>query len=204
MTNHSSSPTPSRRRWSRERVLAEICARHQANRPLNAQALTHEDPSLLAAGRRYFGSWPKALTAAGIAVQVRAASSARHHRGYWTRERIAQEIRRHAAAGHPLHAHAMQQDHNQLVSAATYHYGSWRQALQAAGFNPEALRGARRHSCESVAAEIQRLMSEGADLRDCAVRRHYRPLYWAAQKYFGSWRTALDKARQTADPHTTS
>lgn len=157
-----------------------------------------EDPSLLGAGRRYFGSWPAALNAAGIPPQTRACSDRRHQRGYWNRESIAQAIRRHAEEGHPLHAHAMQKRDNSLVCAATYHFGSWSEALRHAGFDPDAIRGARRYTSESIIAEILTLIRAQADLRDSAVRRYHRPLYWAAQKYFGSWRRALGKAQTMA------
>lgn len=92
----------------------------------------------------------------------------------------------------------MQKRHNSLVSAATYHFGSWSEALRHAGFDPDTVRGARRHSSESIIAEILILIGAQADLRDSAVRRHHRPLYWAAQKYFGSWRKALEEAQSVA------
>lgn len=186
------------------RVLEAIRARDAQQQALTPKSLIQEDPSLLGAGRRYFGSWPAALKAAGILERRRATSSKRHQRGYWTRERIAQEIRRHAHEGHALHAHAMQKRHNALVSAATYHFGSWSEALRQAGFNPDAVRGARRHTCQSIIEDIAALAREGADLRDSAVRRNHRPLYWAAQKYFGSWRKALEEAQAVPQSESNS
>ncbi len=195
ITQTSSRPRP---KWSPDRVLDAIQARVQQNLPLNPQALASEDPRLLAAGRRYFQSWPRALAAAGIPAESTRPCGRRHGRGYWTRERIIQKILEHAEAGNRLHAHAMQTHDNRLLSAATYHFGSWAQALEAAGYDAESIRASRRHSCESVVAEIRSLIEGKADLRDCAIRKSHRPLYWAAQKYFGSWKQALNQARLSA------
>ncbi len=187
--------TRKRRTWSRNLVVDAIQYRHVHGMGLNPQMLQSEDASLLAAGRRYFGSWPKALKAAKV-PPVRRLSSRRHQRGYWNRELLIGEIRRHAELGHPLYAHAMQALDNCLVSAATYHFGSWAQALTAAGFDAETIRANRRHSPETVVEEIQELMNEQGEVTDVVIRRHYRSLYWAARKYFGSWRNAVSAARQ--------
>lgn len=185
-----------RRSWSRDLIIETIRHRFSQGDALNPQLLQGEDPSLLAAGRRYFGSWPNALRASRV-PPVRRLASRRHFRGYWTRELLIAEIRRHAAQGHHLYAHAMQQTDNCLVSAATYHFGSWAEALTQAGYDAEAIRANQRHTADSVAAEIRRLLIEDGKIDDAAVRTHNRTLYWAARKYFGSWRNAVVFARQT-------
>nr|WP_243239694.1 hypothetical protein [Sulfobacillus harzensis] len=118
-----------------------------------------------------------------------------HRRGYWTNDLLLQEIRRHAANGDPLYAHAMQAIDNCLVSAATYHFGSWADALEAAGFDPDAIRATRRHTAASVMEEIQRLLRSGAEVGDTVVRRHDYTLYRAAQKFFGTWQKAVEASR---------
>ncbi len=179
-----------RHSWSRQLVIQAIQARHRQGLALNPQALEAEDSSLLAAGRRYFGSWPKALKAAHV-PPVRRAATLRHGRGYWSREILITEIRRHAEQGDPLYAHAMQKIDNRLVSAATYHFGSWAQALAAAGFDPDAIRANHRYTPDAVLSEIRQLLGGGSDVRDTVARRDYRSLYWAARKYFGGWRSAV-------------
>ncbi|MCY0879930.1 MAG: hypothetical protein OWU84_13450 [Firmicutes bacterium] len=183
-----------RRSWNRNLVIETIQYRHQHNLPLNPQRLQLDDPSLLAAGRRYFGSWPKALKAAKV-PPVRRLTQSRHRRGYWTPELLISEIRRHAEKGDPLYAHAMQKIDNCLVSAATYHFGSWAEALTAAGFDANAIRANRRYTEEGVLQEIQALLDRKEDLRDLAARRQHRSLYWAARKFYGTWRTAVNLAR---------
>ena len=192
-----------RRSWTRDLVIRTIQDRQRQGLALNPQLLQQEDTSLLAAGRRYFGSWPKALRAANV-PPIRRMASKRHHRGYWTRELLTAEIRRHAAMGHPLYAHAMQQLDNCLVSAATYHFGSWSNALEQSGFDPDSIRANRRHSPHSVAQEIQHLLIEQADIDDAVVRTHYRTLYWAARKYFGTWHNAVAFTQEALMAHGSS
>ena len=52
--------------WSRERIVAELSARHKEGRPLSSKAAQGENPSLFCAARRRFGSWDGALEAAGL------------------------------------------------------------------------------------------------------------------------------------------
>lgn len=193
MKNLNSLDEP-RKHWSKERIILLIRTRYDNGWALNPQALAQEDASLLAAGRRYFGNWNCALRAAEVPEANGRAGCKRHDRGYWTRERIIEEIRRSAQSGHSLHAHAMQKMNNRLVSAATYYFGSWAEALSQAGFDANNIRAVQRHSYDSVMAAIRRLAEENADLRDSAIRRTHRPLYWAAQKYCGGWRNAVASA----------
>lgn len=134
---------PTRQVWTAQRVIEKIQERHQAGQPVNVQRVHCEDSPLLAAGRRYFGSWTAALRAAKVPIPPRRHHR-RHPRGHWTRERLIQSIQHHAKAGDPLHAHAMQKRNNSLISAATYHFGSWREALRHAGLDPDEIRGGHR------------------------------------------------------------
>ncbi len=193
-TSVSTRNRQERQTWSPARVIQAIQARHRAGLPVNPQCLHRDDSRLLAAGRRYFGSWSAALKAAHVPVPRRNIHK-RHPRGHWTRERLIHAITHHAREGDPLHAHAMQRLNNRLVSAATYHFGSWAEALRQAGFDADAIRATRRHSPDTVLEEIRLMMARGADLRDSAMRRHNRSLYNAAQTHFGSWRKAVGAAQ---------
>lgn len=188
--------SPPRQQWSSERIVSAIRSRYYGGHPINAQTLEEQDPKLLAAGRRYFGTWSNAVEAAGVPCAGARSGNSRHGRGYWTRELIIEQIREEARLGHPLHAHAVQRRANRLVSAATYHFGSWAEALRHAGYDAENIRAVHRHSRESIVSEILQLMVLGEDLRDCKARQNHRRLYWAAQKYFGSWRSAVVAAAE--------
>jgi hypothetical protein len=57
---------PTRKQWSRDRVLAEIRQRHARGGGMNTTAVFREDPPLAGAGTRLFGTWRAAVAAAGI------------------------------------------------------------------------------------------------------------------------------------------
>jgi hypothetical protein len=55
-----------RRSPNKERIIDEIRAMRRANLPLNAHYVLKHRPKLLSAAIRQFGSWTKALIAAGV------------------------------------------------------------------------------------------------------------------------------------------
>lgn len=182
--------TPRRRRaWSNALIIEEIQWRHQKGLALNPQALQQEDSALLAAGRRHFGSWSEAVKAAHVTPLGRRWTMI-HRRGYWTCERILAHIHEYARSGQPLYAHAMQALDNCLVSAATYHFGSWAKALQAAGYDPEKLRGNRRWTRERVVNTILQFPLDDFPSPSMVRHDHYA-LFQASERLFGSWENAV-------------
>lgn len=191
----SSGPAHSRHQWSCQEIIEKVRWRHQTGRPLNAQAVARDDSALLAAARRYFGHWNRCLEASGIDPASCRPRRIRRPPGYWTRERIVASIRHYAEQDHPLHAHYMQQTDNALLAAATYHFGSWAEALEAAGLDPQQIRRTTPRSAEQIIEAIQAIAaSDRSQLRDSVARRHHRALYGAAQTYFGSWAVAVTQA----------
>ena len=65
------------RQWSREGVLRAVCHRHARGQALNVAALEPGETALLTAARRRFGSWERALAAAGL--NERTVSTSSHH-----------------------------------------------------------------------------------------------------------------------------
>jgi hypothetical protein len=92
-------PVP-RKQWTKGVVLAEIRARAQQDAPLTVDA----NPNLAAAARKRFGSWRRALTAAGCSPMPPS--------------RELTNLRRIDSG---------------LQAAGRKHFGSWRKALAAAG-----------------------------------------------------------------------
>ena len=67
---------PTRKQWSRDRVLAEIRERHARGGSMSSTAVFREDPPLAGAGTRLFGTWRAAVAAAGL----RQRKARRHSR----------------------------------------------------------------------------------------------------------------------------
>src|SRR5262249_44658016 len=54
------------RNWDKSSIAAELKSMHRDGEAMNSGALQHDDPGLHAAAVRHFGSYEKALKAAGI------------------------------------------------------------------------------------------------------------------------------------------
>jgi len=124
-------------RWNRKRIVARIRELHAQGYDLNWRAVSQEvDPPLAAAALRAngFESWREAIAAAGLDIDEIARYK------YWTPERVVREIKAYHKAGQPLSSKAMQETDQSLFCAARRRFGSWDEALVAAGFEVSAIR----------------------------------------------------------------
>lgn len=115
---------PRRRLWPRQRVLEAIQDGHI--RGLKASCPGFGNQALAAAAQRRFGSWRAAVLAAGLQPRKPMLS--------WTPERVLAEIRRWPAKGRSLTR--VWAEYPELVSAAHRCFGTWHQAIRAAGLTP--------------------------------------------------------------------
>jgi hypothetical protein len=112
-----------------ERVKREIKSifRPDAEKPVN---IAKSYSSLYVKACKTFGSWRKALEACGIDYE-----SSRNNRK-WTRERIIGEINKLRNEGVCLRPSVLRKNGmTTLVSAAEYHFGSWRRAVEHCGLD---------------------------------------------------------------------
>ncbi len=101
---------------------------------------------------------------------------------------VLDELHRRAAAGHPLNSGANRGDW--LYAAAVRFFGSWSAAVDAAGFDPDAVRQAGLSSDETL-RRIRRLAeAEGDGLRS----RNHSLVASGAMRHFGGWEAALAAA----------
>lgn len=114
------------RRWDRRAILRGIrtLARHGGR--VHFSAVWDARPELYWTAQRLFGSWRRALAAAGI-------PRSRWTRERWTRERVVRNIRRLRRAGRPVTFGGVWPRHRSLYWAAQRTWGSWQRALRAAG-----------------------------------------------------------------------
>ena len=120
-------------------VLRETRRRHAAGLPLNHSAMTRgpaADPPLLLGGYRHFGTWPRTLRAAGLdpdALRRRTGPP----RKYPDPPAVLREIRRRRKTGRTLKSSVLRQPGGDktLVTWGVRHFGSWKQAVRAAGLD---------------------------------------------------------------------
>ncbi len=133
----------SRIKQDKEQVISEIQRLYREGRIDELSGAWRHHLSLFRKARHRFGSWRKAIEAAGLNYDEIV------QRRKWTREKILAEIRRLFNEGKDLSITAMQKNYSTLVAIAQspYYFGSWRAAIEAAGFDYELIkrqRGRRR------------------------------------------------------------
>jgi len=166
---------------SKQDVIAEIRRRADAGHPLNSGA--NRGDWLYAQAVKQFGSW-------GVAVEAAGFSYADIKTRPMTRQEVIAELKELGKNGEPLRS----AEHRKLHRGAVRHFGTWRDALLAAGVDPDMGRKWTRASVlRSLRAEVEVGRPMGAN----AMRRRDENLYMAARRCFGTWAAACEAV--TAD-----
>jgi hypothetical protein len=176
--------------WPPSRILASIRSLARRTRPLQPAEVKRRYEPLVTAARRHFGSWPKAVVAAGVDPEkLRRVSR-------WTKQRIIEAILTRALRGKRLNSSAVRPQ--SLVEAGTRVFNSWESALEAAGIDPgqasrrPPIRGSRaRWSEEEILLAVRTRLRENKKMNAAAVEENDGPLYRLAKRRYGSWRGAL-------------
>jgi len=118
----------------------------------------------------------------------------------WSREKIMEDIRALAAAGHSLSTRSMAELGYSGMVTTSYkpeYFGSWRNAIIEAGLDPKVVcRRKRKWTQERILQRIQELHAAGEDLSHSAAKRNHQYLVVVAisDRFFGSWREAVRAA----------
>jgi len=170
-----------RRPWTRDEIIDLIRSRAAAGLPVasyNVEPLSAE-----IASRRLFGSWKKALRAAGV-----PNPSAEFP--IWTKVTVVEGILMRQQSDEPLHCLAAARQAPRLYDAARRLFGSWREALREAGIEPETTRRKRRpYTKAEIVAHLKSHVKAGRE----GYRAGFHPesIVKAARRLFGSWDRAL-------------
>lgn len=193
------------KRYDRASVATELKRLQRERIDVSPTFLRKHYPGLYAAGRRFFGSTMEVYKAAGISQD----DSFRYkEKGYWSRERVIDEIKRLEREKHRLDIAGLRNQIGKkrmgmLVHESSRHFGGWYPALEAAGVNSSRWRKLRPSGYwtkETVIHEIRDMYSNNEDLSYLAVRkRRQSALETAATKIFGGWYAALVAAEIPED-----
>ena len=111
-------------KWSKETVINQICNLDFAS----AKQIQKKRGDLYGAAIRLFGSWKTAVEAAGLDYSlIRKKKSS----GFWTEKTVVEGIKT-LSQKHSAFARKTKPD---LYGAALRIFGSWGEAVQAAGFD---------------------------------------------------------------------
>lgn len=117
----------------------------------------------------------------------------------WTRKTILQEIRTLHAGGEELNYEGADQNHPQLMRAASWHFGTWQRAVETAGIDYSEVSKYIRWTREMVILRIRELHARGSDLSWSVISSHEGDPALAAAAVrvnlgFGTWHDAVTQA----------
>jgi hypothetical protein len=161
------------RPYGKREWIAAIKKIHKNGGSIGAAHLQHKNQNLYQLGVWIFGDWDKALRAAGV-----DPDTARIRR-FWDKEKIIHELRRMRKQHLPLYPNYVMKNHHSLFHGALHEYGSWNEAVFAAGLTDEKI--SRRTKLGLLRA-----------LRDAVESRSAvsQTLHSGIEYYFGNLRNA--------------
>lgn len=180
--------------WSNDQITKMIHHLQQEGVDLSFRSMVlskHASMVHAAVRSNHFGSWKRALVAAGLSPQ-----EVSRYRS-WEDEEILNEIRRLHQSGADLSAQTMSEHSSTFIATARRRFGNWATAVERSGIAYATVRRRRRWTQESIVLEIQKLRDQGFRLRSGEVRKDCPALFAAACKsrFFGSWNKAVQAAR---------
>jgi hypothetical protein len=122
----------------------------------------------------------------------------------WDKTRITAELKKLYKSGADLSYNALARRKQALVSAAAYHFGSYRKAVERAGIDYADVIRRPRWTKQKIIALIKQAKRSGQDLHWSAVTKRRDELGKAAfaslqPRLFGRWDRALSAAGLDAD-----
>ena len=182
-----------RPRWTRAGIVKLIKEGRKGGKELHWSAITKRRDELGKAAfaslqPRLFGSWDKALHAAGL-----DADDINRYRK-WSKETVVSELKARGRDAEPLNSGAVQRDAPGLHAAAVRHFAGYDQALRAAKLDPDKVRQRKVWDRADVIKGLRAAKRTGKHLSDSAVRREQPALYGAAVRIFGSFTAARGAA----------
>jgi hypothetical protein len=179
--------------WDRTVIIGLLKTAKRNGEDLHWSAVTKRRDELgraafAALQPRLFGSWDRALTAAGLD----ADEIARYRR--WTKDSIVYELRGRSREHEPLNSGALQSGDPGLHAACVRHFGSYDDALRAARLDPQKVRQRKRWQKADVIKALRAVRRAGSHISDSSMRREHPALYGAAVRLFGSFPAARSAA----------
>jgi len=176
------------RRWSKANVVAEIRRLHQRGVRITDLALKDGHAGLLTAIREYFGSIVTARRAARV---PEPAPLPRKKRQRWDEARVIAEIEELDRTDQPIAASKVP---NPLLKAGKRYFGSWKDAVEAAGLSYDDVRLVRAPYTEHELVGILRDLAKTKPSMTLGEldRQSFFP---TIVRLFGSVDMALERAR---------
>jgi len=187
-----------RPRWDAAKVIRELKRLQRDGKGLWYSAVHREARYLPKMAIRFYGSYAKALRAAGIPIAQKQAPP-RPRRQPMPRAEILERLRSLHEKGADLRARTLSRAERHLYMSIKPNFKSLLEALSAAGIvwkrksREKSVR--MRHWTGPIVVEtLQRLHREGVDLRIAKIRKSHNPLFMATIHCFGAYGNAIVEA----------
>jgi len=184
--------------WTPAWVVRMIKQARRAGEDLSWRVVSHRrDPlghaAIAAVRPRLFGSWDKALEAAGIdPTRIRKYND-------WTVSRCITELKSRDASGLPVNSGAIQREVPGLYGAITREFGRFDEALFRAGIEPSRVRKRRAWSHDEILHQLRSFRTRHGAVTTTLLRKHDYSLQKATVAQFRT----LDAAVKLLDTHKT-
>ena len=183
-----------RQKWSHEIVIRAIKKLHVAGSRLDYGYIHKNHRTLSWAANKYIGTWKESIEAAGLDYsKIRLISEATQ----WSHKRVIEEITTLSQSGQSLNSNHVQTKQRKLYVASLRYFGSWGEAVEAAGFDYSQERKRKPYRPQTkarVVADIKVRVATGKHIGGGVVSKEDRALYTAARQAFlgtKSWEKAL-------------
>lgn len=181
-------------KWSKEKIVDEIHKLARMGEPLNSDYVQKHHTKLHSAAQRYFSSWGKAVEDAGYNYdEIKGIK--------WSEESIIEEILVLNEKGEDLSSSTMQKKNMPLFQAGCRIFGSWKEAVNAAGLDYDGFRKQKEWTKERVLEEIRLFINEHNCSSTGVISKEYGALYQAARRNFKnlSWAEIITLATQETE-----
>jgi hypothetical protein len=176
--------------WAPDEILAKLKQLHKAGKDISYNALSKTMQPLVSAAAYHFGTYRDAIEKAGIDYLDVS------RRPRWSRDRVIEVIRKAHKDGEELNwasVTARRDDVGRAAFASLQKrlFGSWDQALVAAGLVANDIARYRNWDKESIAAAIRERGDASAEVSSGVMQKSDPGLHAAAIRYFGCYDAAL-------------
>jgi len=179
--------------WCRK----ELFTLHEG-REIREKEISGINGRLVWAANHYYCGWEAALAA----VEIKDYGKIRR-RCRWTPEIVRDRIREMYKAGERLDAAGIMENDRRLLYAGDRHFGTWRDAVIAAGIDYMEVCVNLKWTEDDVIGEIQRTKADGGALVSTVVCRVNERLFSAGVSRFGSWEKVVRTAGTDYDEYRT-
>ncbi|MCY2976962.1 MAG: hypothetical protein NTW52_20090 [Planctomycetota bacterium] len=174
-------PRPKREYYTADEVRLRIIDLYENGLALSLKS--QNDQKLRRSAKKHFGGWRRAVESLGLGSELSRK---------WTDQAVIDAILRRRAAG--LSIYTTREEDSGLFGAAVNRFGTWHNALQAAGIDGRV----REHWSEEKV--IERLREHIKNSPGLNIRKIDSNLAYAATRRFGSLNKALEAAGITTMP----